>query len=133
MAAPILAVDTGLVFERSLRDASFVQTLEPRIFYAYIPERSQDELPLFDTGRPDFNFVQMFRANRFLGADRLGDTKQISVGLTSGYSVMGRRESEMAPMMTVRMAITIATMGRRIKKSAMALVGLLAGGVARMA
>ena len=83
VAAPILAVDTGLVFERSLRDASFVQTLEPRIFYAYIPERSQDELPLFDTGRPDFNFVQMFRANRFLGADRLGDTKQISVGLTS--------------------------------------------------
>ena len=48
-----------------------------------MPRRDQDDLPLFDTGRPDFNYVQLFRANRFLGADRLGDTNQVSVGVTS--------------------------------------------------
>jgi LPS-assembly protein len=83
VAAPILAVDTGLTFERTVRDGDFVQTLEPRAFYAYVPRRDQDDLPLFDTGRPDFNYVQLFRANRFLGADRLGDTNQVSVGVTS--------------------------------------------------
>ena len=83
VAAPILSVDSGLVFERTLRQDRYVQTLEPRLFYAYIPRRDQDDLPLFDTGRPDFNYVQLFRANRFLGADRLGDTNQVSVGVTS--------------------------------------------------
>ncbi|MEJ2514100.1 MAG: LPS assembly protein LptD [Gammaproteobacteria bacterium] len=83
LAAPVLSVDTGLIFERPARQGEFVQTLEPRLLYAYIPFREQDDLPLFDTGRPDFNYVQMFRANRFLGADRIGDTNQISLGVTS--------------------------------------------------
>src|SRR5436190_14758777 len=43
----------------------------------------------------------------------------IIVGLTGGYSEIGRRFSVIAPTMTVRIAITIATMGRRMKKSAM--------------
>lgn len=81
--APILSVDSGLRFERPLSSARFVQTLEPRVLYAYIPFRNQDAQPLFDSGRPDFNYVQLFRPNRYLGADRLGDTNQLSFGVTT--------------------------------------------------
>src|SRR6188474_482721 len=46
----------------------------------------------------------------------------IIVGLTGGYSAMGSRLRETAPTMHVRMAMTIATMGRRMKKSAIVLI-----------
>jgi LPS-assembly protein len=82
-AAPILSVDTGLRFERTTSSGRIVQSLEPRILYAYIPYRDQADLPLFDSGRPDFNYVQLFRPNRYLGADRLGDTNQLSFGVTT--------------------------------------------------
>jgi LPS-assembly protein len=82
-AAPILSVDSGLLMHRSFGGGRFGQTLEPRALYAYIPFRDQDELPLFDSGRPDFNYVQLFRPNRYLGLDRLGDTNQLSLGMTS--------------------------------------------------
>lgn len=81
--APIVSVDSGLLFDRPIAAGRFVQTLEPRALYAFIPRRDQEDLPLFDSGRPDFNFVQLFRPNRFLGVDRLGDTNQLSVGVTS--------------------------------------------------
>jgi LPS-assembly protein len=82
-AAPILSVDTGLLFDRGFSRDRFVQTLEPRALYAFIPRRDQDDLPLFDSGLPDFNYVQLFRPNRYLGVDRLGDTNQLSVGITT--------------------------------------------------
>jgi LPS-assembly protein len=81
--APIVSVDSGLLFDRDFSRGRFVQTLEPRALYAFIPRRDQENLPLFDSGRPDFNYVQLFRPNRFLGVDRLGDTNQLSVGLTT--------------------------------------------------
>src|SRR5690606_38919744 len=55
----------------------------PRIMYLYVPYRDQDELPNFDTGIADLNLVQLFRTNRYVGADRLADANQLSVGLTS--------------------------------------------------
>jgi LPS-assembly protein len=82
-AAPIVSVDSGLLFDRELSKGKFVQTLEPRVLYAYIPFRNQDALPLFDSARPDFNYVQLFRPNRYVGVDRLGDTNQLSFGLTT--------------------------------------------------
>lgn len=83
LAVPTASVDSGLLFERDISSGEFVQTLEPRLLYAWIPHRDQETLPLFDTGLPDFNYVQLFRPNRFVGADRLGDTNQLSVGVTS--------------------------------------------------
>lgn len=82
-AAPIVSVDTGLLFDRNISRGRIVQTLEPRALYAFIPRRDQEELPLFDSSRPDFNYVQLFRPNRYVGVDRLGDTNQLSVGLTT--------------------------------------------------
>ena len=80
---PIGSLDMGMVFERSVRDSSWLATIEPRLLYVHIPFRDQDELPVFDTITPDLNLVQLFRKNRFIGPDRIGDTDQISLGITS--------------------------------------------------
>src|SRR6266850_6718541 len=40
----------------------------------------------------------------------------ISGGVMSGYWAMGNRDSDTAPTITVTIEITIATMGRRMKK-----------------
>jgi len=82
--APIGSVDTGAVFERlSGKSGQLLVTIEPRAQYTYIPYRDQTDIPVFDTIVPDFNLVQLFRKNRFIGYDRLGDTNQLSVGITS--------------------------------------------------
>ena len=81
---PIASFDTGLVFERpSGGGDARTLTLEPRVLYLYTPYRKQDDLPLFDTGIPDLNLVELFRTNRYVGADRVGDANQVSVGVTS--------------------------------------------------
>lgn len=81
---PIASIDTGIVFERLMNSSTQrVMTLEPRILYAHIPYREQSDLPVFDTILPDLNLVQLYRRNRFLGIDRIGDTDQLSIGITS--------------------------------------------------
>ncbi|WP_127478251.1 LPS-assembly protein LptD [Sulfurivermis fontis] len=82
---PITSLDGGLFFERelSLGERPVLQTLEPRLYYLYVPYRDQDELPRFDTGEYDFTFAQLFRDNRFSGPDRQGDANQITLALTS--------------------------------------------------
>jgi LPS-assembly protein len=82
-SVPMTSVDTGLILERSMSNVKRIQTLEPRLLYVNIPFRDQDTLPLFDTILPDLNLVQLYRKNRFLGGDRIGDTEQVSVGVTS--------------------------------------------------
>jgi LPS-assembly protein len=83
-SAPILSLDTGLVFEReSGEHEQFVHTFEPRLRYTWIPFRDQDDLPVFDTALPDLNLVQLFRTNRYVGADRLGDANELAAGLTT--------------------------------------------------
>ena len=82
--APITSVNMGAVFDRLAgKQNQTVITLEPRAQYTYIPYRNQDDIPVFDTITPDFNLVQLFRNNRFIGYDRLGDTNQLSAGVTS--------------------------------------------------
>ena len=82
--APILSLDAGLVFEREAGSRDhLVHTLEPRLRYTWIPFRDQDDLPVFDTALPDLNLVQLFRTNRYVGADRLGDANELAAGLTT--------------------------------------------------
>ena len=85
VSVPWLSLDSGLVFERDLRwfGSAARQTLEPRLFYVYAPYRNQDQIPIFDTGVPDFNYAQMFTENRFVGGDRFGDANQMTAALTS--------------------------------------------------
>ena len=80
---PIASLDAGLTFERTAPARGWVQTLEPRALYVHVPFEEQSHLPLFDTIEPTFNFVQLFRKYRYLGTDRIADTDQISVGVTT--------------------------------------------------
>jgi LPS-assembly protein len=84
-ALPIASVDSGLIFERDTqwRGQSFVQTLEPRAYYVYVPFRDQNQIPLFDTALADLNYAQIFSENAFAGGDRINDANQITLGLTS--------------------------------------------------
>ena len=84
-ALPISSFDTGFVFERAIKSGrrDRVQTIEPRLLYVHIPYRDQDDLPVFDTIIPNLNLVQLYRKNRFLGIDRISDTDQVSVGITT--------------------------------------------------
>ncbi|HEV3010991.1 MAG TPA: LPS-assembly protein LptD [Burkholderiales bacterium] len=85
MSVPWASLDSGLVFERDTRTygEGSTQTLEPRLFYVYIPYRNQDTIPIFDTALADFNYAQLFTENRFVGGDRFGDANQATVALTS--------------------------------------------------
>jgi LPS-assembly protein len=81
---PTASLDAGLYLERQMKsNKQRVQTLEPRLLYVHVPHREQSGLPVFDTIVPDLNLVQLYRKNRFLGVDRIADTDQLSVGITS--------------------------------------------------
>ena len=81
-ALPIFSAEGGLRFER-LTVGGNLQTLEPRAFYLYVPFRDQSQLPRFDTGEPDFDFVQLFANNRFSGLDRIADANHVGLAFTS--------------------------------------------------
>jgi LPS-assembly protein len=85
VTVPWGSLDSGLVFERDSRmfGDGATQTLEPRLFYVYIPFRNQDAIPIFDTTLADFNYAQLFTENRFVGGDRFGDANQATLALTS--------------------------------------------------
>jgi LPS-assembly protein len=81
---PYARVDAGLVFERNAgSQGQRTQTLEPRVVYSYVPYRNQDSLPIFDTGLPDLNLTELFRTNRYVGGDRIGDANQVALALTT--------------------------------------------------
>ena len=82
---PTLSADSGLIFERPLDIGArrFTHTLEPRLNYLFVPYDEQDDIPVFDTGRSTFSYAQLFREDRFNGADRVGDANQISIGMTT--------------------------------------------------
>ena len=84
---PVASLDTGLFFERHFEafGRPLRQTLEPRLFYLYVPERDQSDLPLFDTDESIPGLFQFFSENRFSGPDRIGDANQVTVGLTSRF------------------------------------------------
>jgi LPS-assembly protein len=84
-ALPIYSLDGGLVFEKDTQafGQAVTQTLEPRLFYVYIPFRDQNQIPLFDTAIADFNYAQIFSENLFSGGDRINDANQLTAAVTS--------------------------------------------------
>lgn len=84
-SVPFADVDAGLYFDRffDVGDRFYSQTLEPRLYYVYSPEREQGEIPVFDTRLNSFNFNQLFARDRFVGGDRVGDNNRLTTALTS--------------------------------------------------
>lgn len=82
---PIVSVDSGLVFDRdaSLFGSHYTQTLEPRLYYLYVPYRDQSAQPLFDTSAMTFDYWQMFSTNQFAGADRQMNANNLTAALTT--------------------------------------------------
>lgn len=82
---PVASLDAGLYFDRdtSWFGRDLRQTLEPRAFYLYAPNRDQDDQPLFDTNENTFSYNSLFRDDRFSGNDRVGDANQLALGVTS--------------------------------------------------
>ncbi len=86
---PILSLDSGLVFDRKTQyfGRNLNQTLEPRLYYLYVPLRDQTNLPLFDTGVADVSYAQMFSENMFTGWDRVSNANQVTAAVTSRYTM----------------------------------------------
>ena len=81
---PVTSLDTGLFFEN--QDSWFgdyTQTLEPRLYYLKSEYEDQSAIPNFDTSDLTFSYQQLFRDDRFSGSDRIGDTEQLTLGVTT--------------------------------------------------
>ena len=80
----VTSIDSGLFFERITGPENrWLQTLEPRLFFVYVPFEEQDDIPDFDTAVRPQSYTNFFRDNRFSGSDRIGDTRQVTFGLGS--------------------------------------------------
>jgi LPS-assembly protein len=84
---PYASLDAGLVFERdtAVFGRNYLQTLEPRVFYTYIPFKRQNQVPNFDSAPIDFNYAQLFQENRYSGNDRIGDANEATIAITSRF------------------------------------------------
>lgn len=84
---PISNIDAGLTFERqtSLFGKDYVQTLEPRLFYNYIPTKTQNDLPDFDASENSFSYQQLFRENLYSGNDRINSANSLSTAVQTRY------------------------------------------------
>jgi LPS-assembly protein len=78
----IFSLDAGMYFERDGKN-DVVQTLEPRVFYLYVPYEDQSHLPDFDTAEFTFGFSQLFHTNRFTGGDRQTDANRLAIAATT--------------------------------------------------
>lgn len=82
---PRYSLDMGLNFDRLIHfdEASLIQTLEPHLYYLYVPYANQTPIPVYDSGYMIFSANQLFRNNRFSGFDRIGDANQLTYALGS--------------------------------------------------
>ncbi|MBP9722889.1 MAG: LPS-assembly protein LptD [Gammaproteobacteria bacterium] len=82
---PIYSLDSGLFFDRrfNFQAHEYNQTIEPRLFYLYIPYKKQYRAPDFDIKESTLTYDQLFRDNRFYGFDRQSDANQLTAGLIS--------------------------------------------------
>jgi LPS-assembly protein len=81
---PAADVDASLHLER-LWGSHTRQTVEPRLYYLYVPYLDQIDYPDFDSGILDFGYDRLFEPNRFIGFDRIGDAHQLTVSLTTRF------------------------------------------------
>jgi LPS-assembly protein len=84
---PIFSLDTGLFFDKesTFLDTKYTQTIEPRLFYVYIPYDDQSKIPVFDSSLADLNLTTLFTENQFTGSDRVNNANQVSLAMTTRF------------------------------------------------
>ncbi len=82
---PIFSLDAGAYFDRdtTVNGKEYLQTIEPRLFYLNVPYAYQGDMPLFDTQPLTFSWGQLFRDNRYSGADRQADANQLTLAVST--------------------------------------------------
>lgn len=143
---PIFSIMGGTRFERdtNLVGRDFVQTLEPELFYLYIPFRDQTQLPVFDSALKDFNFTSIFSENKFSGGDRVNDANQITAAIstrlldpTTGIervrALIGQRYYFEAPRVTLDSALPTSPVPSNVQTNANRsdLLALFSGALSR--
>ena len=78
---PIISLRGKMIFDR-MSTKTILQTLEPEMFFLYVPASNQDDIPIFDAGENDLKY-SLFSENKFYGEDRLNDAKQLTLALSS--------------------------------------------------
>lgn len=84
---PIFNVDSGITFERNtqLFKQDYVQTLEPRLYYNFVPQQAQNHLPNFDSSVNAFSYEHLFRENIYSGHDRINSSNSLTFGVQSRF------------------------------------------------
>lgn len=85
-ALPSFKINSGINLERdfALFDSDYRQTLVPQIQYLYVPYQDQSGIGIYDTTTMQIDYYGLFRDNSYSGYDRIADSNQITLGLSSG-------------------------------------------------
>jgi LPS-assembly protein len=84
---PMYDIKTGLIFDRptQFKNTALLQTLEPTLYYLYVPNKVQTQLPNFDSAVINFDYNQVFRDNSYSGLDRVARANQLGMGLATKF------------------------------------------------
>lgn len=88
-------VDAGLFFEREFDNNNWLQTFEPRIYYAKREAEDESGLPDFDTSLNTFSYNSLFTHRLYSGKDFTGELDRISLGLTSKFIHLSNNQTHL--------------------------------------
>lgn len=69
-------------FEREF-SSGLTQTVTPKFQYLYVPYKEQQDIGIYDTALLRDDYSGLFRERRFSGLDRIVDTNQVTLGMTT--------------------------------------------------
>lgn len=84
----------SLAFEKKSKwfNQDVTQTLEPKVQYLYTSYEDQSGIGLYDTTLLLNDFYGLFRGQEFTGLDRISDTNQLTLGVTTRILDKNERE-----------------------------------------
>ncbi|AEI74716.1 conserved hypothetical protein MEPCIT_055 [Candidatus Moranella endobia PCIT] len=81
---PQFKTDGSLVFERNMNYApKYMQTLEMRLQYLYVPYRYQNDIGVYDSTILQTNYYGMFSDRTYSGLDRISSANQLMNSFTT--------------------------------------------------
>ncbi|MEW7312270.1 LPS assembly protein LptD [Buttiauxella gaviniae] len=81
---PQFKMDGKLIFDRDMDSAAgWMQTLEPRAQYLYVPYRDQSNINNYDSALLQSDYSGLFRDRTYGGLDRIASANQMTTGVTT--------------------------------------------------